>query len=117
MGRHQAEKPFIHPDFLLETETAKTLYHDYAKALPIIDYHCHLSPKYISEDRVFDSVSKLWLDGDHYKWRALRTLGIDEDYLTGKATDHEKFIQFASAIHYLVPVSYTHLTLPTILLV
>ena len=114
MGRHQAEKPFIHPDFLLDTETAKTLYHDYAKALPIIDYHCHLSPKDISEDRVFDSVSKLWLDGDHYKWRALRTLGIDEDYLTGKATDHEKFIQFASAIPYLVrnPLyHWTHLEL------
>ena len=98
MGDHPSTKTFIHNDFLLETETAKLLYHDYAKALPIIDYHCHLSPKNIAENTIFNSITTLWLEGDHYKWRALRTLGVDEKFITGKATDKEKFVQFASSV-------------------
>ena len=114
MGDHPSTKTFIHNDFLLETETAKLLYHDYAKALPIIDYHCHLSPKNIAENTIFNSITTLWLEGDHYKWRALRTLGVDEKFITGKATDKEKFVQFASSVPYMIrnPLyHWTHLEL------
>ena len=88
-------KKFLDENFLLKNKTAITLYHDYAKHLPIIDYHCHLSPKDIAEDRQFENISKIWLEGDHYKWRAMRTLGIDEKYITGNSTDIEKFNQWA----------------------
>ena len=91
MGRPSDKKPFIHKDFLLETDSARILYHNYAKDLPIIDYHNHLSPKAIAENKIYDSITALWLDGDHYKWRALRALGIAEKYITGKASDKEKF--------------------------
>lgn len=114
MELNPSVRPFIHNDFLLETESAKLLYHDYAKELPIIDYHSHLSPKAIAENKVYNSVSSLWLDGDHYKWRALRALGIDEKYITGKASDQEKFNQFASAVPYMIrnPLyHWTHLEL------
>ena len=106
--------PFINDDFLLETESAKLLYHNYAKELPIIDYHSHLSPKAISENKIFNSISSLWLSEDHYKWRALRTLGVDEKYITGKATNQDKFIQFASMVPFMVrnPLyHWTHLEL------
>ena len=114
MGRHQAEKPFIHPNFLLETESAKVLYHDHAKALPIIDYHNHLSPKRIAENYTFENTSQVWLAGDHYKWRAMRTLGSNEKYITGDASDKEKFIKFAECTPYMIrnPLyHWTHLEL------
>lgn len=91
---------FITEDFLLTNNFAKTLYHTYAKGLPIIDYHCHLSPQDIADNRQFENLTKIWLDGDHYKWRAMRTLGIDEKYITGKASDEEKFSKWADAVPY-----------------
>ncbi len=87
-------------DFLLQTETARQLYHDYAKNLPIIDYHCHLSPEVIARNAPFPNMTALWLAGDHYKWRALRTLGVEEHYITGAATDEEKFVKWAEAVPY-----------------
>lgn len=80
---------FIHDDFLLQTDFAKRLYHNFAKELPIIDYHNHLSPEDIATNRQFDNCSQVWLSGDHYKWRAMRALGINEKYITGNATDEE----------------------------
>ena len=82
---------FIDDNFLLETEFAITLYHDYAKDLPIIDYHNHLPANEIADNRSFENISQLWLEGDHYKWRAMRNLGIEEKYITGKSSDSEKF--------------------------
>jgi glucuronate isomerase len=114
MGRPSDKKPFIHKDFLLETDSARILYHNYAKDLPIIDYHNHLSPKAIAENKIYDSITALWLDGDHYKWRALRALGIPEKYITGKASDKEKFIKYVSAVPYMIrnPLyHWTHLEL------
>jgi glucuronate isomerase len=89
---------FIHNNFMLNNKTAVSLYHSYAKELPIYDYHCHLSPKDIAENRKFNSITELWLEGDHYKWRALRTHGIDEQYITGDATDKEKFAAWAKTV-------------------
>ena len=77
-------KEFIHEDFLLQNETAKRLYHDHAEHLPIIDYHCHLNPDFILADRKFDNLGQLWLEGDHYKWRAMRTNGVLERFCTGR---------------------------------
>ena len=74
-------------DFLLETETAKKLFHDYAEKTPILDYHCHINPKEIAEDRQFDNITQVWLGGDHYKWRFMRSCGVDEKYITGDASD------------------------------
>ncbi len=91
---------FMGEDFLLQTETARRLYHDYARHLPIIDYHCHLSPEAIARNENFENMTSIWLAGDHYKWRALRTLGTDEKYITGNATDEEKFRTWAAAIPY-----------------
>ena len=88
-------RKFIHEAFLLESKIAEELYHEYAESLPIIDYHCHLSPEAIATDKQFDSITDLWLAGDHYKWRALRTLGVAEHYITGDASDFEKFEKFA----------------------
>ena len=109
-----AASNFIHDDFLLQTPFAGRLYHDYAKNLPIIDYHNHLSPKKIAEDFQFDNISQVWLNGDHYKWRAMRTLGIDEKYITGNATDQEKFLKWGETVPYTVrnPLyHWTHLEL------
>lgn len=86
---------FINDDFLLKTKTARILYHDYAEKMPIIDYHCHISPKEIAEDRRFDNITQVWLGGDHYKWRLMRSNGIDEKYITGDADDYSKFEKFA----------------------
>ena len=89
-------KAFNDENFLLQTETAQRLYHDHAAKMPIIDYHCHLIPEYVANDHVFENLSKIWLEGDHYKWRAMRTNGIDERYCTGKdTTDWEKFEKWA----------------------
>jgi glucuronate isomerase len=84
-------KKFMKENFLLQTETAEILYHEFAKDLPIIDYHCHLPPAEIAEDKQFENLTKIWLDGDHYKWRAMRANGIPEEFCTGNATDEDKF--------------------------
>ncbi|MBI0399780.1 MAG: glucuronate isomerase [Cytophagales bacterium] len=89
---------FLTEDFLLKTDFSKRLYHDYAKKMPIIDYHCHLSPKDIALDRQFNNMSTIWLEGDHYKWRAMRTLGVDEKYITGDSSDQEKFENWAKIV-------------------
>jgi len=89
---------FINEDFMLHGETVKRLYHDYAKNLPIIDYHCHISPKMIAENHRFRNVTELMLSGDHYKWRAMRSNGVDEKYITGNAPDYEKFLKFAEML-------------------
>lgn len=91
-------KAFMDQDFLLETETAKRLYHDYAAAMPIIDYHCHLSPQEIAEDKRYENITQVWLYGDHYKWRAMRTAGVEERYITGDASDYDKFLAWARVL-------------------
>ncbi len=91
-------KPFLDEEFLLETESSKRLYHEFAESMPIIDYHCHLSPEDIANDRNFKSISEIWLAGDHYKWRAMRANGIDESYCTGNAPDKEKFMKWAETV-------------------
>ncbi len=110
-------KRFIHDDFLLHTDAAKQLYHEHAKKQPIIDYHCHLIPEYIANDHKFDNLGQIWLEGDHYKWRAMRTNGIDERYCTGKeTTDWEKFEKWAETVPYTMrnPLyHWTHLELKT----
>ncbi|PIB28527.1 glucuronate isomerase [Maribacter sp. 4G9] len=107
-------KSFLNSDFLLENEYSRILYHEYASDMPIIDYHNHLSPKMLAEDTKFDNLSQVWLDGDHYKWRAMRTLGISEKYITGEATDKEKFDKWAYTVPYTLrnPLyHWTHLEL------
>lgn len=110
-------KNFIHDDFLLKTDAAKQLYHEHAKKQPIIDYHCHLIPEYIANDHKFDNLGQIWLEGDHYKWRAMRTNGIDERFCTGKdTTDWEKFEKWAETVPYTMrnPLyHWTHLELKT----
>ena len=109
-------KPFIHENFLLQNETAVHLFHDHAKKLPIIDYHCHLNPQEVAEDHKFRSITELWLGGDHYKWRALRTNGIPEKYITGDASDWDKFQKWAETMPYCMrnPLyHWTHLELKT----
>ena len=91
---------FISEDFLLQTEFSKKLFHDYAKDLPIVDYHNHLSPADINANRKFNNITEAWLEGDHYKWRAMRTLGIDEEFITGNATPEEKFNKWAKTVPY-----------------
>lgn len=91
-------RQFINEKFLLKNETAVSLYNDYAKDMPIIDYHCHLSPKEIYEDKRFKNITEVWLYGDHYKWRAMRSNGIDEKYITGDADDYSKFIAWAKTV-------------------
>jgi len=107
-------KSFLNEDFLLETETAKRLYHEYAASLPIIDYHCHLPPDQIAEDVKFENLTRIWLLGDHYKWRAMRANGIGEAYITGNKTDFEKFEKWAATVPYTLrnPLyHWTHLEL------
>jgi glucuronate isomerase len=107
-------KQFLDKDFLLDTPTARVLYHDYAAAMPVIDYHCHLPPKEIADDINFENLTQAWLYGDHYKWRAMRANGIDEKYITGNATDQEKFEQWAATVPYTLrnPLyHWTHLEL------
>ena len=89
---------FLSKDFLLSNETAKTLYHEHAAKMPIYDYHCHLDPQAIYEDARFENITRLWLGGDHYKWRIMRSNGVDEEYITGSAPDREKFQKFAEAL-------------------
>jgi len=89
---------FMDKDFLLSTKTARKLFHTYAAKMPIIDYHCHLSPQEIYEDKKYDNIAQVWLGGDHYKWRAMRSAGIDEKYMTGTASDREKFDAWAKVM-------------------
>lgn len=91
-------KAFMDKDFLLETETAKRLYHNYAKVTPILDYHCHINPREIAEDRKFENITQVWLGGDHYKWRQMRSNGVEEKYITGDAPDREKFQKWAETL-------------------
>ncbi len=101
---------FLTKNFLLETDTAQTLYHDFAAPQPIIDYHNHLPPSDIANDRNFRNLTKIWLDGDHYKWRAMRALGIEEKYITGDASDKQKFIKWAETVSYTVRNPLYHWT-------
>ena len=91
-------KAFMDKDFLLSTEMAKHLYHEIAEDLPIIDYHCHLNPQEIYEDRQFENITQVWLGGDHYKWRLMRSAGVEEKFITGDASDREKFQKWAETI-------------------
>jgi glucuronate isomerase len=91
-------KPFMDENFLLHTETAQKLYHEHAAKMPIFDYHCHLNPKDIADDRMFKSITEIWLAGDHYKWRGMRTNGVAEKYCTGDASDWEKFEKWAETV-------------------
>jgi glucuronate isomerase len=91
-------KPFLSENFLLQTETAQTLYHEFARDMPILDYHCHLPVEDIASDRNFDNLTQIWLNGDHYKWRAMRANGIAERFITGDATDYEKFETWAATV-------------------
>ncbi len=105
---------FIKKDFMLQNSTAKKLYHDYAADMPIIDYHCHINPKEIFEDRKFENITQVWLGGDHYKWRVIRSCGVPEEEITGSASDRVKFQHFAEAMPRLIgnPMyHWTHLEL------
>ena len=101
-------------DFLLSTPTGEQLFHDYAENMPILDYHCHISPKEIWEDKSFSSITEVWLGGDHYKWRLMRANGVDERYVTGDAPAREKFQKWAETLSRCVgnPVfEWSHLEL------
>jgi glucuronate isomerase len=107
-------KAFLDQDFLLQSPTAQTLYHQYAAAMPIIDYHNHLVPQQIADDHQFENITQAWLYGDHYKWRAMRAHGVDEKYITGNASDEEKFMKWAETVPYTMrnPLyHWTHLEL------
>ena len=95
-------KQFMDKDFLLSTQSAKDLYHNYAAKMPIVDYHCHINPQEIYEDRKFDTITQVWLGGDHYKWRQMRSNGVEEKYITGDATDREKFQKWAETMPKLI---------------
>ncbi|MGQ7947020.1 glucuronate isomerase [Flavobacterium sp. WC2509] len=105
---------FIHDNFLLENKFAEELYHGYSKNQPIIDYHNHLNPQFIAEDKIFDNITNVWINGDHYKWRAMRTLGINEKFITGDGSDKDKFLNWAKTVPYTMrnPLyHWTHLEL------
>ncbi|HXB05903.1 MAG TPA: glucuronate isomerase, partial [Puia sp.] len=107
-------KNFLDENFLLQTEAARRLYHDYAREMPVIDYHCHLPPQQIAADHQFQNLTQAWLYGDHYKWRAMRTNGVDEGYCTGDQPDWEKFQKWAETVPYTLrnPIyHWTHLEL------
>ncbi len=103
-------KTFLGHDFLLETETAKKLYFDHAERQPIFDFHCHLSPKAIAENATYSNLSEIWLAGDHYKWRAMRTNGVREEKITGSASDREKFQAWAETVPYCIGNPLYHWT-------
>jgi len=105
---------FIHDDFLLQSKTARRLYHDYAEGQPILDFHSHLSAADIASDRRFQNLFEIWLEGDHYKWRAMRASGIAEAYCSGAASPYEKFLAWARTVPFTLrnPLyHWTHLEL------
>jgi glucuronate isomerase len=107
-------KKFVDEHFLLQTPTAQKLYHEFAKSMPIIDYHCHLPPDQIANDTQFENLTQVWLYGDHYKWRAMRTNGVNEEFITGNKSDYEKFEKWAATVPYTLrnPLyHWTHLEL------
>jgi len=107
-------KTFLDDNFLLNSETAETLYYDYARDMPIIDYHCHLSSKEIAENKKYSNITEIWIGGDHYKWKAMRINGIEEKYITGDASDKEKFLKWAETMPFCLgnPLyHWTHLEL------
>lgn len=107
-------KAFLDDNFLLSNPTAEILYHQYAKDLPIIDYHCHLSPQEIYENKTFKNITEAWLYGDHYKWRLMRANGVEERLITGDAEDYDKFLAWAKTVPTLIgnPLyHWTHLEL------
>ena len=107
-------RSFLDENFLLESKTAERLYHEFAKEIPIIDYHNHLPPPEIAENKQFGNITQAWLYGDHYKWRAMRTCGVDESFITGNKPDYEKFGQWAATVPYTLrnPLfHWTHLEL------
>jgi glucuronate isomerase len=106
----QGKHPFLTEDFLLTNNFAKALYHEYASKQPIIDYHCHLPPEDIANDRQFEDLTTIWLAGDHYKWRGMRTLGINEKYITGDTTNYEKFEKWAHTVPYTMRNPLYHWT-------
>ena len=109
-------KKFLDDNFVLQTKTAQILYHEYAKEMPIIDYHCHLNPQEIADNKKFDNLAQIWLNGDHYKWRAMRTNGVEEKYCTGNVSDWEKFEKWAETVPHTIrnPLyHWTHLELKT----
>lgn len=91
-------KAFMDENFLLSTETAQRLFHSYAETMPVLDYHCHISPEEIATDRHFENITQVWLGGDHYKWRFMRSCGVDEAYITGNASDRDKFFKWAEVL-------------------
>ncbi len=91
-------KQFMDKDFILSNPTAVSLFHDFAENMPVLDYHCHINPREIAEDRSFDNITQVWLGGDHYKWRFMRSSGVDEKYITGDASDHDKFLAWAKCL-------------------
>lgn len=95
-------KSFMDEDFLLTTRTAQKLYHEYAEKMPILDYHCHINPREIYEDRKFGNITRVWLESDHYKWRQMRSNGVEEKYITGAASDREKFQKWAETLEMAV---------------
>ena len=95
-------RQFMDKDFMLTTDSAKALFHNYAEHMPILDYHCHINPREIAEDRKFDNITQVWLGGDHYKWRQMRSNGVDEKYITGDASDREKFQKWAETMEKLI---------------
>ncbi len=112
--KNEHMKRFLDENFLLNNPTAQRLYYEYAAGMPIIDYHCHLPPRQIAEDTIFENITQAWLYGDHYKWRAMRTRGVEESYCTGHRTDWEKFEKWAETVPYTLrnPLfHWTHLEL------
>lgn len=107
---HINSKRFITDNFLLNSKEAETLYHDYAKVMPIIDYHNHLSPKQIAENLPINNITDAWLSGDHYKWRAMRANGIEEKHITGNTSKEEKFQKWAETVPYTLRNPLFHWT-------
>src|SRR3954464_11902801 len=103
-------KNFLDENFLLKNKTAEHLFHAYAKEMPIIDYHCHLPQAQIAQDKQFENLTQVWLYGDHYKWRAMRTNGVDESYVTGNKSDFEKFEKWAETVPYTLRNPLYHWT-------
>ena len=102
--------PFIHDDFLLSTKTARRLYHKFAEDEPIFDYHCHIPLKDIADNRQFNNLFEIWLEGDHYKWRAMRSNGVAEKFCTGSASPHDKFLAWAKTVPYTLRNPLYHWT-------